>query len=147
MLTILDAGDRIGFGAVLDAINRAPVAFSHQYLAQLSVALQETLIGTAQTLAAFRIGPTDAKRLAPEFFLTRNDRSLVELTPHTYHLRTAYKTQADQPLAPLDFPTFNVLKLVDQSRHEHARPRAEVEASIDAFLDGEQKPRKTRNKK
>lgn len=145
MLTILDDGDRIGSRAVLGAVNSAPVAFSHQYLAQLTPALQETLIGTAQTLVAFRIGPTDADRLAPEFYLKpQGNYALTDLPPETYHLRTAYETKADQTLAPLDLLTFDVHKHINRSRHDHCRNRADVEKGIATFVDTAPKKRKTR---
>lgn len=140
-LVILDQGDRIGYSAVIDAIKRRPLAFGHQFGAQLSQSLRETLIGTAQTLVAFRIGPTDAKRLTPEFYLKpQGNYPLVELPPETYHLRTAYETKADQVLLPLSFSTYDARKAIDVCRTRYGVPRAHVESMM-AVTDDTSKTR------
>ena len=150
MLTVLDDGHRLGFSAVLDAIHRFDLVFSHQYAAQLSPMLYETLIGTAATLVAFRTSPTDAKRLRPEFYLFPQDDHLNELAPGKYYVRYPSTTDRRQhTIEPLEFPAGSAEQVRDVSRQlnvlnvigrlPYATPRERVEAQLRSPLDAHPK--------
>ncbi len=142
MLTVLDDGHRLGFSAVLDAIHRLDLVFSHQYAAQLDPMLYETLIGTAATLVAFRTSPTDAKRLSPEFYLFPQDDKLNELRPEKYYVRYPSTTDRHQhSLEAPDLPLRKPDQVVRVSRQLNVinpqgfgTPRERVEADI--AIDG-----------
>lgn len=139
MFTVLDGGFRIGASAVGRALAQSELAFGHQFGAQLAPALWETLIGTAQTLVSFRVGPTDSRRLTPEFYLFPQDDKLHELAPHAFYIRTPQTTDRHpHKLAPLDLPVFDPEKPRRWSREKYGSPRAHVEEKITRFfLDGE----------
>lgn len=125
MLAILDDGERIAPRVVLR--HNGPLIFAHRFLAQLPQFLLDTLLGTAQTLITFRVGPDDAERLTKEFYLTpQGNYPLVDLPPFTFHRRTPYLTEADQTLPSLDFPTYNPKQVINvcQSRHSVAQKKS-----------------------
>ena len=68
------------------------LVLANQYIAQLPPSLREALIGTVGTIAAFRLGVSDAELLEPEFQLTNDDYSLCELAPFEAYVRRELNT-------------------------------------------------------
>ena len=105
IMAVLDGGEQIAPSVVLR--HEGPLLFSHQFIAQLSEPLLETLLGVAQTLVSFRVGPEDAERLTKEFDLHPNiDRLLTELHPREHHIHTPTTVHRGQYEPELDFPTY-----------------------------------------
>jgi hypothetical protein len=137
----LDNVDRLGMNVVADLLDSlddgsVSVTLSHRYLSQLSDRLRDTVLGTVGTLVSFRIGPRDARTLAPEFELTRNDSTLVELTPHEAHVR------ADRTHPHLTMPRHQFPQNPDspedirlRCRRRYATHRRKVEERIARFVE------------
>lgn len=64
------------------------LTLAHQYLDALPEELRAALIGTVGTIVAFRLGVSDAEKLAPEFSLERGNRTFADLEPYTAYVRT-----------------------------------------------------------
>jgi len=145
MLTVLDDGHRIGTAAVREALTRLQIVFSHQYAAQLHRPLYETLIGTAATIVAFATGPTDSKRLSPEFGIVQEGDMLHHLGPLQFRIRgdsTGYDTRHEQRLEAADFPALDIEKHRNVSRHDYAHHCEEVERRIASFFAVDDEPKK-----
>lgn len=129
MFTVIDDGWHLAPQAITQKTN---LVFAHEYLSQLSPSLQETLIGSADTLTAFRLGPTDARRLEQEFDINRNVSTLLELRPGRYHQKTV-RAEHDLPVVAPDY-RYDPTKLLNHSRSMRT-PRKQVEEKILRFLN------------
>lgn len=127
--TVLDGGHHLGPPAVLEKKN---ILFSHQYIHQLTESMRETLIGTADEMICFRIGPTDNLRLEREFEIDRNTTTLTDLLDWRYHKKGA-RVEHSLSVDPLPDPLRDPAKLLHYSRENNCSPRAHVEASIAKF--------------
>jgi hypothetical protein len=127
IFTIIDDGFHLAPQAVLSKRN---IVFSHEYLAQVTKSLQDTLIGTADTFTVFQLGPADDKRLRLEFDINRNVSELKDLAYLRYHQKSrgVVYDQAVHIFEPVSDPS----ALMKQSRRT---TRAQVEASINKFLN------------
>jgi hypothetical protein len=131
IFTILDDGFHLGPRAVTEKEN---IVFSHQYLAQLTPPMRETLIGSADEMIAFRLGPSDAERLEKEFELNRSVSTLTELAPFMYH-RKGMRVEHDRYSPPLEFDWHNPQKIINASREKYCSPREHVEQKIRKFIE------------
>jgi hypothetical protein len=107
------------------------LTLAHQYLHQLSPDLREALIGTVGTMLAFRIGVTDAERLAPELGTQEASQlppfqAYARTETDTYHLHMPQVSAREYPSAPR--------KIRDNCRNRHAMPRRKIERLIEHFI-------------
>jgi DNA helicase HerA-like ATPase len=77
---------------------------AHQYLAQLSQAVQEAVLGNAGTLIAFRTGGADAERLAKEFTPHVRPEDLVNLPVRGCYVTLSVRGQTSLPFSALILP-------------------------------------------
>jgi len=135
---------------------RLSLVLAHQFLSQVPDALQDAVIGTANTTIAFRCGVRDASLLAAEFGL--HTPVLVNDTPNKPYcedgvhspqvltntpsfqawLKTVEQGEVAKPILIATHPARpgqNGLESVrNRSRARYARPRAKVEQEIGRFL-------------
>jgi hypothetical protein len=128
--TILDGGHHLSPMAIRD---KSRITFSHEYLDQVSESMQEWLIGTAESLVAFRLGPKDARRLEMEFELNRNQSTLLELCDNQFHRKTT-RLEADLFVPSPDWPIYPTNKVRNISRSQNAGVEGHVERKINTFL-------------
>ncbi len=91
------------FAAMLSEVRKYGVGLhlAHQYVDQLPENLKQAVLGNVGTLAAFRLGTTDARWLEPHFApLTADD--LTSLPTGQFHLRTLAN---GRPTAPFTVAT------------------------------------------
>jgi hypothetical protein len=115
------------------------LTLANQNLAQLDQQLRETVLGNVSSLFAFRVGPSDADALAPFFAPALGKYDLQALA--NYHCATRVLSSGT-PVPPFVMRTepphsiegahSSIEALRSASRHNFARPRAEVEAEITA---------------
>ena len=109
---------------------------AHQYLAQLSPALQAAVLGTARSSVAFQLDQADAitleRRYAPS--LTTDD--LMGLRAYEVAMRLCVNGQVHVPITgrtlPLTEPTQDAYALAEVSRQRFGSPRAAVETALHA---------------
>jgi hypothetical protein len=105
------------------------VTVATQFLDRLEAEARQALLGSTETLVCFRLGPDDARHLAPLF-----DREHQHFNPHVlYNLRMGEAWSRGSFLYPdLDPPTYqDADNVVRQSRRHYARPRHVVEREIE----------------
>jgi type IV secretory pathway TraG/TraD family ATPase VirD4 len=137
---------------------RLSLVLAHQFLSQVPDALQDAVIGTANTTIAFRCGVRDASLLAAEFGL--HTPVMVNDTPNKLYcedgvhspqvltntpsfqawLKTVEQGEVAKPILIATHPARpgqNGLESVrNRSRARYARPRAIIERNITRFIEG-----------
>jgi DNA helicase HerA-like ATPase len=130
---IIDEAKNFGPRAIADLLTdgrkfKVSVTVATQFLDSLEPEAQQAVLGSTGTLVCFRLGPDDAKHLAPLF-----DREHQQFNPHVlYNLelgeawcRGSFLYPDDHPL---NFP--NPENVRKQSRRHYSRPRHVVEQEI-----------------
>ncbi len=107
------------------------LTLANQYIAQLPPSLREALIGTVGTIAAFRLGASDAELLEPEFQLFTDDHSLCELPAFEAYVRRELRTHR-LTMPALTAPTLP--NAADKIRHASAAKFAIVRTCIEERL-------------
>ena len=101
------------------------VTVATQFLDRLGPEARQAVLGSTETLVCFRLGPDDARHLAPLF-----DREHQHFNSHVLHnlalgeawCRNSF-LYSDQE--PLTYPDAHIVR--QQSRRHYARPRELVE--------------------
>ena len=114
------------------------LTLAHQYLGQLTPAVQAAVFGNVGTVVCFRVGFEDAPLLAAQLEPVAA-ASLTELDPHRAWVRRLCGGATREPalvtLEPPYAPRAGRAAIVAQeSRRKYGRPRAEVEANIATWL-------------
>lgn len=117
----LDGGHMLGPRAVM---GKTHVTFCHEYLAQLSEPFREALLGTADTVTVFAMGPTEIDRFEREFPADNFRYKLNELRPFWYHERRDGVPTYDLTTEQLDAVT-DPAKTENISRTAYGTPDAE----------------------
>ncbi|MCL4710093.1 MAG: type IV secretion system DNA-binding domain-containing protein [Pseudorhodoplanes sp.] len=110
----------------------------HQYLDQLSPALQAAVFGNVGSIVACRVGASDAAALAAQIGLG-GPQALLDLPNFAAWTRLLRRGVPTSPIrfdlapAPPPLPT-DPRRLIALSRARFGVPRAEVEARIERFL-------------
>ena len=109
---------------------------AHQYVEQMEEEVRDAVFGNVGTTVAFRVGPFDAETLevifAPQFEAT----DLVNLGAYQLYLTLMIDGVGSPPFSATALPPFDpppqkfVAKVIESSRTQFSKPRAEVEASI-----------------
>ena len=114
------------------------LTLAHQYLAQLTDPIRDAVLGNVGSMMIFRLGAHDALLLEPEFAPPFTAYDLQNLPSyHTVVKLLARETQLT-PFSARTLPTTSapgdaaqiMARITQQSRHQFARPRAEVEDAI-----------------
>jgi type IV secretory pathway TraG/TraD family ATPase VirD4 len=119
---------------------RLSLVMAHQFLSQVPDFLQDAVIGTANTLIAFRVGATDAPLLASELGLespeTLKDLSNFEAWVKTIEDGVPGNAHRVRTSPPRD--TLHCLAAVrNRTRARYSRPRAMIEGEITRFIEGD----------
>jgi Type IV secretion-system coupling protein DNA-binding domain len=107
---------------------------AHQYLAQLSPALQAAVLGTARSSVAFQLDQDDAKTLERRYAPSLTSDDLMGLRAYEVAMRLCVDGQVRAPntgsTLPLGEPTQDAFALAQASRERFGTPRAIVEAAL-----------------
>ncbi len=113
------------------------LTMAHQFIAQLDQDIKDAVFGNVGSMAAFRIGSEDAQFLEHQFNPVFTASDLMQVPNYNAMIRmlangtpTKPFSIATMPPLPSDFSRINELKATSANRF--GRPRAEVEAEIQA---------------
>jgi tRNA isopentenyl-2-thiomethyl-A-37 hydroxylase MiaE len=115
------------------------LTIAHQYIEQMDDIVRPAVFGNVGTMIAFRVGATDAEELEKEFSPVFLLEDLVNLGFAQIYLKLMIDGLSSQPfsattLPPIPHPDSSYVKeIIDASREQFARPKAEVEEKIVAF--------------
>lgn len=93
------------FATMLSEIRKYGLSLhlAHQYVDQLPVSLRQAVIGNVGTIAAFRIGQSDAEWLTPHFTpLAMSD--LTNIQPYHFHIRALVNGTLSSPFTLRSLP-------------------------------------------
>jgi DNA helicase HerA-like ATPase len=111
------------------------LTLAHQFTAQLSEPVRNAVFGNVGTIAAFRVGHTDAEALAREFGTDFPPSAFVELDRFEVLLRPLATQRSAVPfrmrtLPPLHNRQGNRERLLRRCRERFSTPRGEVERRL-----------------
>lgn len=131
LATLLSESRKFGLGLVL----------AHQYVAQLTDAIRDAVLGNVGTAVCFRLGAADATLLEGEFAPEFSADDLQHLAPYHFAVRLLARGASLRPfsaraLPPSPPPSAGGLakRVRGQSRARHATKRTDVERQIAAAL-------------
>ncbi len=124
---------------------RLNITMAHQYIEQLSDEVKAAVFGNVGTMAAFRVGATDAEELEKEFQPTFMQEDIVKLPAFHIYMRLMIDGVASDPfsattLPPISQPSHLKDEIIERSRARYASNKADVEYAINlwAAVDDEQ---------
>lgn len=108
---------------------------AHQFIAQLTDKIRESVFGNVGSMVSFRVGATDAEALVKHFGPTFNEKDLITVENQNAFARLLIN---GEPTKPFNFKTLNVEagsvevreKLKELSRLTYGQDLAEIEADI-----------------
>lgn len=121
---------------------RLGLIVSHQYIGQLTQGtsgdfLRDAIFGNVGTTITFRVGAQDAEFLEKHYAPEITMQDLVNLPNHSVYMRLLVGGIATRPFSAATLPPFKIecppemkQKIIDTTRRNYARPRAEVEEEI-----------------
>lgn len=115
------------------------LTIAHQYIEQMDEIVRPAVFGNVGTMITFRVGATDAEELEKEFSPQFVIEDLVNLGFTQIYLKLMIDGLTSPPfsavtLPPIEHPDVSYVKeIIDASREQFARPRAQVEAEILKF--------------
>jgi hypothetical protein len=117
---------------------RLSLVMAHQFLSQVPDFLQDAVIGTANTMIAFRVGATDAPLLASELGLD-NPQALKDLPNFEAWVKTIENGVPGNAHWVRTLPPRETLRRLPAVRNRtharYSRPRALIESDIVRFLE------------
>ncbi len=78
---------------------RVSLILAHQHLAQVEDSVREAILGNVGTIISFRLGPTDAKILAQEFYPEFGVADLVNLPNYRIYLKLMIEGKVTAPFS------------------------------------------------
>jgi hypothetical protein len=117
------------------------LTIAHQYIEQMDEVVRPAVFGNVGTMIAFRVGAHDAEALEQEFSPVFTIEDLVNLGFAQIYLKLMIDGLSSAPfsattLGPIPHPDQSFLKdIIQSSREQFTRPRAEVEEAIVKFHD------------
>ena len=120
---------------------RLSLVLAHQYMAQLAEEVRDAVIGNVGTMLSFRVGAEDAEFLEKEFGPDFMATDIVNLGFAQVYLKLMIDGIASRPFSASTLPpiksespsTFRE-QIIEASRKNYGKPRAEVEVQIAATL-------------
>lgn len=115
------------------------LTIAHQYIEQMDENVRAAVFGNVGTMIVFRVGATDAEVLEKEFAPQFTMEDLVNLGQFQMYLKLMINGLTSAPfsatsMGPIPQPSISYVKeIMDASREQFARPRAEVEQIILKF--------------
>jgi len=110
---------------------------AHQFIAQLDEGIRDAVFGNVGSIAAFRVGAEDAEFLQHQFTPVFTAKDIMNIPNFNAYLRVLANGTPQKPFSIKTFPTPDVdmsiaPQLIAASLAAYGRPRAEVEAEIQA---------------
>jgi hypothetical protein len=112
------------------------LTIAHQYIEQMEDEVRAAVFGNVGTMISFRVGAYDAEVLEKEFAPYFVAEDIVNLGMYQTYLKLMIDGVSSQPFSavtmpPIPLPEKNYKEqIIDASRQQFARPRAEVEEDI-----------------
>lgn len=110
---------------------------AHQFIAQLTDEIRDAVFGNVGSLCAFRVGPEDAKVLAPFFAPGATEADIIGIDNRQALVRLLLRSRPEKPFS-IETIAFEAgsAEVVDRLRQKsystYGRNRAEVEAAVSA---------------
>lgn len=132
---------------------------AHQYIAQMEEEVADAVFGNVGTTISYRVGPMDAEVLEKVFAPIFVQEDIVNLGRFQFYLSLMIDDVGSKPfsatgIGPLEKPEISYrTQVIDTSRQQFAKPRAEVEQFINDWhgthyeTNREQKQNDKREKK
>jgi hypothetical protein len=110
---------------------RLSLIMAHQYIAQLSEEVRDSVFGNVGSMVSFRVGAADAEFLEQEFSPVFEQEDLVNLSKYHIFLKLMIDGVASQPfsavtLPPLGESTGVKEKVIKVSRERYGRDRKKI---------------------
>jgi hypothetical protein len=112
------------------------LTIAHQYIEQMSEEVRAAVFGNVGTMIAFRVGAFDAEVLEKEFAPQFTAEDLVNLGIYQMYLKLMIDGVSSSPFSASSILMFKdpaityVPEVIEASRKQFARPRADVEKTI-----------------
>ncbi len=116
---------------------RLSLTVAHQYIAQLEDNIRDSVIGNVGSMAAFRVGATDAEYLEKQFSPPFSVQDLLNVQNRNSYLRMLVNGHPTDPfsvatLPPPEAVIENIDAVKKLSALKYGRPREEVEQEINS---------------
>lgn len=124
------------------------LTIAHQYIEQMDENVSAAVFGNVGTMIVFRVGATDAEALEKEFAPQFTMEDLVNLGQFQMYLKLMINGLTSAPfsatsMGPIPQQKISYVKeIMDASREQFARPRAEVEEIIAKFHEPTPAPKR-----
>jgi hypothetical protein len=124
---------------------------AHQYVEQMPEEVRAAVFGNVGTLVTFRVGSADAELFEKEFAPVFTQQDIVNLGFAQVYLRLMIDGIGSKPFSARTMPPLpvsednNIKEVIDASRRQFARPRAEVEEQVKTLTNmgrTEEQPKK-----
>jgi len=117
------------------------LTIAHQYIEQMSEEVRAAVFGNAGTMITFRVGAYDAEVLEKEYAPQFTAEDLVNLGMFQMYLKLMIDGVGSTPFSASSLPPYPepvisyVSEIVENSRKNFAKPRAEVEGLIKKWAE------------
>ena len=117
------------------------LTIAHQYIEQMSEEVRAAVFGNAGTMITFRVGAYDAEVLEKEFAPQFTAEDLVNLGMFQMYLKLMIDGVGSTPFSASSLPPYSepvisyVSEIIESSRKNFAKPRAEVEGLIKKWAE------------
>ncbi|MFT5831636.1 MAG: hypothetical protein ACI9SY_000003 [Candidatus Paceibacteria bacterium] len=113
------------------------LTMAHQFIAQLQPNIKDAVFGNVGSMAAFRVGPDDAQFLEAQYAPTFSRNDLMNVPNRNAFLRVLADGTPTTPfsigtLTPAEPDLARVQEMIAMSAARYGRPRAQIEADINA---------------
>ena len=120
---------------------------ANQYVAQMTDQVRDAVFGNVGTTISFRVSADDAPILAKQFEPTFEDSDLLQLNNRHFIISMIINGEkvpafSATTLSIPDTPKDNFEAIIEHSRANYARPRADVEAEIRETIEQSEKYKK-----
>ena len=121
------------------------LTIAHQYIAQMEESVSDAVFGNVGTTIAYRVGPMDAEILEKVFSPTFYQDDIVNLGRFQMYLTLMIDEVGSRPFSATGIPPLenaevsNKTAVIDNSRANFAKPRAEIQKLIDDWHEEEYK--------
>lgn len=127
---------------------------AHQYIEQMEDEVKAAVFGNVGTMISFRVGSYDAEVLEKEFAPTFMQQDIVNLGRFQMYLRLMIDGMGSKPFSATTIPPLakppedHVAEVIESSRAQFSRPRAEVEELVRTLVNmgKEEKPQQSDRK-
>lgn len=105
---------------------------AHQYIEQLDKEIRSAIFGNVGTIISFRVGATDARYLAREFYPVFNESDLVNLPNYNIYLKLMIDGMTSRAFSAITLPPHErkvsyIKEIIEASRRKYGRQRKDVE--------------------